>query len=158
MKKKITSFLVCLLILIAFGGFVFFIGWTQFKIEPSNVGILVSKTSGINNKPVYPGTFSWHWEFLIPTNAQLKMFTQEPYIISKNVKGTLPNGEIYQQKSRFFIRFKFFNNYKSFTRKYIKITKRKCNYRPSIFGKLHKQCSSNSNTKNYFILFRKFRK
>ena len=26
------------------------------------------------------------------------MFTQEPYIISKNVKGTLPNGEIYQEK------------------------------------------------------------
>lgn len=96
MKKKLTSFLVCLLILIAFGGFVFFIGWTQFKIEPNNVGILISKTSGINNKPIYPGTFSWHWEFLIPTNAQLKMFTQEPYIISKEVKGTLPNGEIYQ--------------------------------------------------------------
>jgi hypothetical protein len=86
MKKKLTSFLECLLILIAFGGFVFFIGWTQFKIEPNNVGILISKTSGINNKPIYPGTFSWHWEFLIPTNAQLKMFTQEPYIISKEVK------------------------------------------------------------------------
>ena len=41
MKKKLTSFLVCLLILIAFGGFVFFIGWTQFKIEPNNVGILI---------------------------------------------------------------------------------------------------------------------
>ena len=97
MKKKLASFFTCFFIILIFGGVVFFIGWTQFKIEPNNFGILVSKTNGIKSQPINSGKFSWNWQFLIPTNAQLKIFTQEPYSITKTVKNSLPNGAIYKE-------------------------------------------------------------
>ena len=74
MKKAVRSFITCLVILVIFGGAVFFIGWTQLRIKPDCVGVIKSKTSGVQKKPVYPGMFSWNWEFLIPTNADLKLF------------------------------------------------------------------------------------
>lgn len=79
--------LICFLILLIFAGFVFFIGWTQIKIKPGIIGVVQSKTSGINEKPVVPGTFSWHKEFLIPTNASLNKFEYKPYNGTKSISG-----------------------------------------------------------------------
>lgn len=85
--KKI---LACLFILALFSAFVFWTGWTQFKLKPDFCGIVISKTHGICEKPVKAGEFSWHKEFLLPTNAQLLQFKTEPFIVSKSYKTSLP--------------------------------------------------------------------
>ena len=91
MKK----FLACLLILALFTGAVFYVGWTQFRVKADTVGIVVSKTSGVCEKPVLNGQFAWHWQFLLPTNATLKSFHIKPVDIQKTVSGSLPSGEAY---------------------------------------------------------------
>lgn len=91
MKK----FLACLFILAVFTGLVFYAGWTQFRVKADTIGIVVSKTSGIDDKPVLNGEFAWHWQFLLPTNATLKTFHIKPVSVVKTVSGTLPSGEAY---------------------------------------------------------------
>lgn len=95
--KKSASFFLCLIILLAAGGFAFYLGWSQFKVEPGNVGILVSKTSGTNPVPITHDRFSWNWEFLIPTNASLLTFSPKPYTFEKVVGGVLPSGKEYEK-------------------------------------------------------------
>ena len=91
MKK----FLACVFILAVFTGAVFYVGWTQFRVKPDTIGIVVSKTSGVDEKPVLNGEFAWHWQFLLPTNATLKTFHIKPYSTQKTISGTLPSGEAY---------------------------------------------------------------
>lgn len=91
MKK----FLACLFILAVFTGAVFYAGWTQFRVKPDTVGIVVSKTSGVEEKPVLNGEFAWHWQFLLPTNATLKSFQIKPVDVQKTISGCLPSGEAY---------------------------------------------------------------
>ena len=91
MKK----FLACVFILALFTGAVFYIGWTQFRVKPDTIGIVVSKTSGVCEKPVLNGQFAWHWQFLLPTNATLKTFHIKPVDVRKTVSGCLPSGEAY---------------------------------------------------------------
>lgn len=95
--KKSTSFFMCLIILLAAGGFAFYLGWSQFKVKPGDVGILVSKTGGTNPKLITHERFSWNWEFLIPTNASLLTFTPKPYSFEKSVGGILPSGKEYEK-------------------------------------------------------------
>lgn len=95
--KKSTSFFMCLIILLAAGGFAFYLGWSQFKVKPGDVGIMVSKTGGTNHEPVTHERFSWNWEFLIPTNASLLTFTPKPYTFEKSVGGILPSGKEYEK-------------------------------------------------------------
>ncbi len=87
MKK----FVLCVFILAAFGAAVFIIGWTQFKVRPGECGILVSKTGGTDMEPVVPGKFSWHWELLLPSNAELKVFTLKPVGTVRKISGSLPS-------------------------------------------------------------------
>ena len=91
MKK----FLACVLILAVFTGAVFYIGWTQIRVKPDTIGIVVSKTSGVTQKPVLNGEFAWHWQFLLPTNATLKSFHIKPVSVQKTITGCLPSGEAY---------------------------------------------------------------
>ena len=91
MKK----FLALVLILAVFTGLVFYIGWTQFRVKPDTIGIVVSKTSGVDDKPVLNGEFAWHWQFLLPTNATLKTFQIKPVNVQKTIAGALPSGEAY---------------------------------------------------------------
>ena len=91
MKK----FLACVFILAVFSGVVFYFGWTQFRVKPDTIGIVVSKTHGIDDKPVLNGKFSWHWQFLLPTNAELRTFEIKPVNVTKEVSGCLPSGEAY---------------------------------------------------------------
>lgn len=93
--KKRTSFFFCLLIILAAGAFAFYTGWSQFKVEPGNVGILFSKTSGVNPAPITHDKFSWNWELLLPTNAKLMEFSQKPYTFEKKVEGVFPSGKEY---------------------------------------------------------------
>ena len=91
MKK----FLACLFILAIFTGAVFYVGWTQFRVKPDTIGIVVSKTNGVDDKPVLNGEFAWHWQFLLPTNATLKSFQIKPFTVQRTVSGCLPSGEAY---------------------------------------------------------------
>ena len=91
MKK----FLACVFILAVFTGIVFYIGWTQFRVKPDTIGIVISKTSGVDDKPVQNGEFAWHWQFLLPTNATVKLFHIKPVSVQKTISGTLPSGEAY---------------------------------------------------------------
>lgn len=91
MKK----FFICIFIIAIFGVFVFFIGWTQIKVKPNNIGIVISKLGGINEKPIIPGEFSWNKEFLLPTNAELKIFELVPLNTTKTISGKLPSANIY---------------------------------------------------------------
>ena len=91
MKK----FLACLFILAIFTGAVFYVGWTQFRVKPDTIGIVVSKTNGVDDKPVLNGEFVWHWQFLLPTNATLKSFQIKPFTVQRTVSGCLPSGEAY---------------------------------------------------------------
>ncbi len=88
---------MCLIILLAAGGFVFYLGWSQFKVEPGDIGILVSKTGGTNPAPITHDRFSWNWEFLVPTNASLLTFSPKPYTFEKSVGGILPSGKEYEK-------------------------------------------------------------
>ena len=91
MKK----FLACVFILAIFSGVIFYFGWTQFRVKPDTIGIVVSKTNGIDDKPVQNGEFAWHWQFLLPTNATLKSFHIKPVESVKTISGALPSGEAY---------------------------------------------------------------
>lgn len=84
---------ICFLILLVFGGFVFFLGWTQIKVKPGSIGIVQSKTGGVSKNLVIPGKFSWHKEFLIPTNAQIQKFEYKPYNGSKTISGKRYTGD-----------------------------------------------------------------
>lgn len=91
MKK----FLACVFILAIFSGAVFYIGWSQFRVKPNQMGIVVSKTHGVEDKPVLNGEFSWYWQFLLPTNAEIRTFEIKPVNVSKTVTGSLPSGDAY---------------------------------------------------------------
>ncbi|MBR5402225.1 MAG: hypothetical protein IK102_10495 [Treponema sp.] len=86
--KNFISFLILLI----FGAFVFFIGWTQIKVKPGKIGIVQSKTGGIDKKLIESGKFSWHKEFLLPTNAQIMIFDYKPYNGTKTVTGNRGQG------------------------------------------------------------------
>lgn len=91
MKK----FLFCIFILLIFGSVGFFFGWTQFRVKPEEVGIVISKTNGVDEIPVENGKFSWHWQFLLPTNAVLKTFSVKPVNVTKKTEGSLASGNFY---------------------------------------------------------------
>ena len=86
-----------LFILIIFAGVVFFIGWIQFSVKPGTCGVLVSKTSGVLKTPVLPGQFAWRWEKLLPTNANLIIFSMDSYKSNQEYSGALPSNEIYEK-------------------------------------------------------------
>lgn len=89
--KNFISFLI----LIIFGAFVFAVGWTQIKVKPGYIGVVESKTGGINEKLIIPGKFSWHKEFLIPTNASINKFENKPYNCTKTISGKRGAGADY---------------------------------------------------------------
>ena len=91
MKKTFIAFFILLI----FCGAVFFIGWTQLRVEPDSCGIVVTKLNGASEKPIQPGEFYWNWEFLLPTNAQLITFKVTPANLTKTTSGSLPSGQIY---------------------------------------------------------------
>lgn len=100
MAKAFKTFIVCTVITLLFTLSLFFLGWTQFKIKMGTVGVIVSKTGGVSSKLAKPGIFSWHWEFLIPTNAELKIFSVKPYDFSETIEGELPAAGILKNAFR----------------------------------------------------------
>lgn len=93
MKK----FFVSVIILAVFGGFIFFFGWIQFYVPNGSVGVMTSKTGGVDPVPVQPGQFRWAWERLLPTNCEILVFTAKPWEGSLSKSGELPSAEFYSR-------------------------------------------------------------
>lgn len=93
MKKFLLSFII----IAVFSGFVFWTGWTQAKVPPKYCGIVVSKTDGVSENPVTNGKFSWYWQFLLPTNAQIQTFNIQPLSFSKSFATELPSSDFVKQ-------------------------------------------------------------
>lgn len=91
MKK----FLICVFILAVFSGVIFWFGWTEIKVKPGEVGIITTKTDGVIDAYVQNGEFSWYWQFLLPTNAQIQTFTIDPVNTTKTITGQLPSADFY---------------------------------------------------------------
>lgn len=93
MKKTV----IWLSVLAILGGIVFFFGWVQFAVPAGSYGVLVSKTGGVNPKPIVPARFRWQWERLLPTNAKILVFNLSPATGSVEAAGTLPSGDLYSR-------------------------------------------------------------
>lgn len=91
MKKAIISLIIILL----FAGTIFYFGWVQFAVPTGHCGVLISKTSGVNPKPIISGKFAWCWERLLPTNTELLIFNLEPITSTETISATLPSGGTY---------------------------------------------------------------
>ncbi|MCR4953155.1 MAG: hypothetical protein K6A43_03690 [Treponema sp.] len=93
MKKFL--FILFIAIFLLASAYVFLSGWTQIRIKPDSCGIVKSKLGGLKEKPVLPGEFSWHWDFIIPKNAKLEQFSLLPYSAEKSISGQSPVNELY---------------------------------------------------------------
>jgi hypothetical protein len=91
MKK----FFGILLILILLGGAAFFFGWAQLRVPAGSLGIIRSKTHGVDPKPVKEGEFRWLWYKLIPTNVSIEVYRPERITLSFKGSGFLPSGDTY---------------------------------------------------------------
>lgn len=89
MKKALAS----LIILILFGGVVFYLGWVQFDVPIGNYGLMLSKTSGVYPELIQSGTFLWRWERLLPTNTQLRIFSLDPVSQTDTFNSSLPSAQ-----------------------------------------------------------------
>lgn len=90
--KKISF---CLIIIIVFSLFVYWLGLTQRRIEPGTFGVLQTKTNGLIEKPMLNGEKNWQWQFLLPTNTKLNLYEIEPHVSQQTVEGELPSGQFY---------------------------------------------------------------
>jgi len=83
------------LILVAFGGFVFYRGWVQFSIPENHYALVFTKTGGYDNRLLEPGRFVWRWENLFPTNMTLHFFELPWEDRQIDLDGALPSGREY---------------------------------------------------------------
>lgn len=96
MKKFFASFIILAL----FSFFIFLVGWPQIKVPPKSYALVVSKSSGVSDRIVRNGEFSWFWQFLLPTNASLVKFNIEPYFsASKTFSSKLPSADFYRSSA-----------------------------------------------------------
>ena len=90
--KKFLFFLVVLIIL---GATCFFLGWAHLTVPPGSYGVIQSKTHGIDPEIIKDGEFRWLWYKLIPTNAQVSVFTVNPVRRTIRSSGSLSSGDVY---------------------------------------------------------------
>jgi len=90
--KKFLGFLI---VLIALGGTVFFLGWAHLTVPPGTYGVMRSKLYGLDDQVIRDGEFRWLWYKLIPTNVEISVFTIEQVRRSFRNSGSLPSGQVY---------------------------------------------------------------
>ncbi|MDR1419797.1 MAG: hypothetical protein LBI86_05445 [Treponema sp.] len=91
MKKFFFSFIIILIL----AGLAFFAGWAQLAVPPGSIGVMRSKTHGLDPSPVREGEFRWVWYRLIPTNVTITAFRLAGQRHSVSIKSTLPSAETY---------------------------------------------------------------
>lgn len=95
--KRASGVIIFLLLLVAACAAAFFVGYSPMHVPHDTVGVLVSKTSGVSEKPIEAGKFQWNWQLLLPTNAKIRSFSVKPYTYSKIKNGDLPGAEVYSE-------------------------------------------------------------
>ena len=75
----------------------FFFGWTQFSVPAGKYGIMLSKSGGYYPRAIIPGNFTWRWERLVPTNAQILVFDLTPRQVNYTADGSLPLADRYDK-------------------------------------------------------------
>lgn len=85
--------LVLLLLLAIMGGTVFFFGWVQLQIPAGSYGVIFTKTNGWEPSVVEPGTFTWRWQRLIPTNLTLYLYPDTRRQFTVRSSGALPGAD-----------------------------------------------------------------
>lgn len=91
MKKAI--FILFLLIILAGTGFGF--GYVPLRLEAGSRAVMFTKTSGWHEEAFQAGEFAWAWELLIPTNAILYVFPDEPRRVQVESSSLLPSADLY---------------------------------------------------------------
>ena len=88
---------VCIItvIILACAAAVFFFGWTQFSIPAGKYGVMLSKSGGYYPQAIVPGNFTWRWERIVPTNAQILVFDLTPRQVHYAADGSLPSADRY---------------------------------------------------------------
>ena len=95
--KAFRKLLVLALIVLACGAAVFFFGWTQFSIPAGKYGVMLSKSGGYYRQAITPGNFTWRWERIVPTNAQILVFDLTPRPVHYAADGSLPSADLYSK-------------------------------------------------------------
>jgi hypothetical protein len=90
--KKVFGILLILMLL---GGAAFFFGWAQLRVPAGSLGIIRSKTHGVDPEPVKEGEFRWIWYKLIPTNVSIEVYRPERITLPFRGSGFLPSGDTY---------------------------------------------------------------
>ena len=94
MKHKGLFFFILFLIIIA-GGLVFYFGWIQIQLEENTYAVIFTKLNGYDEEITEPGTFTWRWDRLLPTNMTIHEFTLRPQEKEISLSGTLPSSDSY---------------------------------------------------------------
>ncbi|MDR2515786.1 MAG: hypothetical protein LBC88_00220 [Spirochaetaceae bacterium] len=94
--RKVTGFFIFVIILLGAGAAGFLLGWAQFKVPPGSVGIMRSKTHGVDERPITEGEFRWVWYKLIPANVAISVFAVNPVESAFRFSGELPSAGTYR--------------------------------------------------------------
>ena len=93
--KAFRKLIIVTLIVLACAAAVFFFGWTQFSVPVGKYGVMLSKSGGYYPQAIMPGNFTWRWERIVPTNAQILVFDLTPRQVNYMADGTLPSADRY---------------------------------------------------------------
>ena len=93
--KAFRKLIIVTLIVLACAAAVFFFGWTQFSVPAGKYGVMLSKSGGYYPQAIMPGNFTWRWERIVPTNAQILVFDLTPRQVNYMADGTLPSADRY---------------------------------------------------------------
>jgi hypothetical protein len=95
MKKFLVALVVIIVVLAALGGTALWFGWAENAVAPLSVGVLVSKTNGVDPVPLENGHFTWKWERLIPGNTRVINFSPSQVTTPIDYQASLPSGKVY---------------------------------------------------------------
>ena len=93
--KAFRKLIIVTLIVLACAAAVFFFGWTQFSVPAGKYGVMLSKSGGYYPQAIMPGNFTWRWERIVPTNAQILVFDLTPRQVNYTADGLLPSADRY---------------------------------------------------------------
>ena len=93
--RAFRKLIIVTLIVLACAASVFFFGWTQFSVPAGKYGVMLSKSGGYYPQAIMPGKFTWRWERIVPTNAQILVFDLTPRQVHYAADGSLPSADRY---------------------------------------------------------------
>lgn len=93
--RAFRKLIIVTLIVLACAASVFFFGWTQFSVPAGKYGVMLSKSGGYYPQAIVPGNFTWRWERIVPTNAQILVFDLTPRQVHYAADGSLPSADRY---------------------------------------------------------------